>query len=130
MRGFLKMCALSAVLSVTLVTAYNQAWSSQPDPARGKLYQDRLSGAEPDPQHAIRPVASARVTPATGARKGDRLKATATCADQTWPYIPPACLASGRDGAAKPVRVITIEAREGANTSVLVRVPQAEIASR
>lgn len=130
MRGFLKMSALSAVLSFTLVTAYNQAWSSQPDPARGKLYQDRLSAVEPDLHHAIRPVASATSTPATAGRKGDRLVQEGPCADQTWPYIASACLSGGRSGVAKAVRTITIEAREGVNTSVLVRVPQADFASR
>ena len=73
MRGFLKMSALSAVLSFTLVTAYNQAWSSQPSPAQGKLYQDRLPAAEPASFQESRPKPSPATPSVTGGRKGDRL---------------------------------------------------------
>jgi hypothetical protein len=101
MLGFLKMSALSAVLSFVSVTAYNQSVAAGPSKSAGT--------------------------------KGDRLVAgvPTNCADQEWPYIAADCLTRD-DGRAKPghVRVITIERREGANTSVLQRVPQTTIAQR
>jgi hypothetical protein len=130
MRGFLKMTALSAVLSFTLVTAYNQALSSQPD-GGGKIYHDRLSADDEAAVRASSPVVAAAFPSATTARKGDRLAPQTACGEQTWPYIAPSCMsASGNGATPKPVRVITIEAHEGVNTSVLNRVPQADVASR
>jgi hypothetical protein len=130
MRGLLKMSALSAVLSFTLVTAYNQAWSSQVEPGQRKIYQERLSAGEASAQDA-RPSSPVALPSISTAVKGDRLAAHANCVDQTWPYIASTCLAASTAGSQeKRVRMITIEAREGENTSVLVRVPQAEIASR
>jgi hypothetical protein len=130
MRGFLKMSALSAVLSFTLVTAYNQAWSSQIEPMQGKIYQDRLPARGASAQD-VRPSSPVALPSVSTAPKGDRLATRADCVDQIWPYIAPACLAASTAGSQhKRVRMITIEAREGDNTSVLVRVPQAEIASR
>jgi len=130
MRGFLKMSALSAFLSFTLVTAYNQAWSSQPDAGSGKLYQDRLTEESPAPT-AARATVATPLQPVSAGRKGDRLPARSACADQTWPYIAAACL-TPESGGAKPraVRVVTVEERQGTNTSVLVRIPQADVASR
>ena len=61
-----------------------------------------------------------------------RLPATnAGCSSQAWPYIPDDCLSSvGEARAPRPVRTITIETREGANTSVLVRVPEGMAVAR
>jgi hypothetical protein len=130
MRGLLKMSGLSAVLSFALVTAYDQASSSQPDPSP-KIYRDRLPGPEQAPTSDARPASSAALRSAAAAAKGDRLAAAADCADQTWPYIAPECMAASTDRPGwRQVRVITIEARAGANTSVLMRVPQADVASR
>src|SRR5688500_5706050 len=109
MRGFLKMTALSAVLSFTLVTAYNEALSSQPDPG-GKIYQDRLSTHDEAAPRASSPVVAAASPTVTSARKGDRLAPGTACGEQTWPYIAPSCMTASRNGATlKPVRVITIE---------------------
>jgi hypothetical protein len=130
MRGLLNMSALSAVLSFMLVTAYNQAWSSQVEPGQRKIYQERLPTDEASGQDA-RPSSPVALPSISTALKGDRLAAHPDCVDQTWPHIAPACLAASNAGSQeKRVRMITIEARKGENTSVLVRVPQAEIASR
>ena len=124
MRGFVKMSALSAVLSFTLVTAYNQAWSSPTPPASAAKLQDRLSDV-------AGPAAAIAAAPArTEGTKGDRLPVAGSCADQTWPYIASGCLSAASDGQPKRVRMITVETRDGANTSVLSRVPQADVASR
>ena len=140
MRGFVKMSALSAVLSFTLVTAYNQAWSSQPRPtlgtsdqiwssqlrpAHGGKFQGRLS----DRDAGAGPVIDIG-QPLRGA-KGDRLAVATECADQTWPHIASACLSAGPGNASqKRVRMITVESRDGTNTSVLTRIPQPAVASR
>ena len=127
MRGFVKMSALSAVLSFTLVTAYNQAWSSPTPPLPTTKYQDRLSDLG---MSGVAPALVAAAPARTEGTKGDRLAAAASCADQTWPSIASGCLSAASDGPPKRVRMITVETREGANTSVLSRVPQADVASR
>ena len=108
MRGFVKMSALSAVLSFTLVTASSQAWSSLPQPGSSGKYQDRLSDRDAGARPAIeiaQPVRSA---------KGDRLAVASECADQTWPAIAPRCLSAGpSDAPQKRVRMITVESRDG-----------------
>ena len=131
MRSLLKMSGLSAVLSFALVTASNQAWPTQPEPSP-KVYRDRLPEAGQGWASEARSASPAALpsVAATFKGKGDRL-AGAACAEQAWPYIAPTCLAASADGRTqRPVRVITIETREGANTSVLRRVPQADVASR
>jgi hypothetical protein len=60
--------------------------------------------------------------------KGD-LQVKSGCADQKWPDIAPECLV-GRNRAAHPVRMITIGYQTGNATSVLVRMPAPEVASR
>jgi hypothetical protein len=130
MFGFVKMSALSAVLSFGVVTAYNH--EPAVDRTGGaKLYQDRAPvGAE---AVATTGSVSRGLEPRpvlTGGHKGSRL-ALAPCESQTWPYVAQACL-SRTDGREIPgrVRVITVEMREGSNTSVLQRIPQTDIARR
>ena len=62
----------------------------------------------------------------------ERLPTTgAGCLSQAWPHIPAECLSPvGEARAPRPVRTITIETREGANTSVLVRVPEGMAVAR
>jgi hypothetical protein len=135
MLGLLKMSALSAVLSFVAVTAYNQSVAAGPSAVSQKVFTDRilpdgaLSASLAAPAGTI--SVPSRVTVA--GPKGDRLVAVVptNCADQEWPYIAADCL-SRDDGRVKPghVRVITIERREGENTSVLQRVPQTTVAQR
>ncbi|MDQ4135016.1 MAG: hypothetical protein M3158_02405 [Pseudomonadota bacterium] len=132
MFGFVKMAALSAVLSYGVVTAYGPTPTAD-DAATAKPYQDRIlpAGQAPVLQAAALTtgaVAAERVSPAG---KGDRLEPTPDCMGQTWPYISAAC-ARRTDGAVQPrsVRVITIENRIDGNTSVLARVPQASVVQR
>ena len=132
MLGFVKMTAVSAVLSYGVVTAYGPVPAAG-DAAPVKPFQDRVqpAGNAPSLQAAgltTGSVAAERVSPAG---KGDRLAPVPACADQTWPYISADC-ARRWDGAVQPrsVRVITIESRVGASTSVLARAPQAGLAQR
>jgi hypothetical protein len=125
MFGFVKMAALSAVLSYGVVAAYGSTPAAG-DVAPAKLYKDRiLPAGEAAPLEVTVLTtgslgAAKRVSPAG---KGDRIEPKPECATQTWPYISAAC-ARRADGSVQPkaVRVITIESRVGANTSMLTRV--------
>ena len=61
--------------------------------------------------------------------KGD-LGAAAICADATWPNIDPSCLVKADGSQSHPVRLITVGYQSGDATTVLVRVPAGEVASR
>lgn len=62
------------------------------------------------------------------AKKGDRLPAR--CLGQAWPAIGAECLSRAGMDAAEPVRTVTVEYRTGPATSVLMRMPAGELASR
>ena len=65
--------------------------------------------------------------------KGDLLRKApqGACASQAWPNVAPECLeAASGTPVRSNVRMITVEQREGTNTSVLVRIPATEIAQR
>jgi hypothetical protein len=64
---------------------------------------------------------------AARAPKGDFAPA---CANAVWPNIEAACLATADGRPARHVRTITIGYQAGGNTTVLVRLPAAEIAQR
>jgi hypothetical protein len=138
MFELMKIVGVSAVLSAGFVTASEM----QPQPGRetagAKIYSDRLPQAD-------MPARVWRITYApasgqdesrpqtSGGTKGDLLrKATqGACASQAWPNIAPECLESTSGTSVRSgVRMITVEQREGANTSVLVRVPSPELAQR
>ena len=78
-----------------------------------------LSERTVDP--AIAAAAAAR------APKGDFAPA---CANAVWPSIDAACLATADGRPAPHVRTITIGYPEGATTTVLERIPVADIAQR
>jgi hypothetical protein len=133
MLGFIKMSALSAVLSFGVVTAIHHDWSSAV-PGSTKIYTDRVAAASLPPLPAaarpLRQVAPAVMVDRAG--KGDRLAdvASANCQGQSWPYVSAECL-SRDDGRPKPsrVRMITIEQREG-TVSILQRVRDVAVANR
>lgn len=64
---------------------------------------------------------------AARAPKGDFAPA---CANAVWPNIEAGCLATADGRPARHVRTITIGYLAGDNTTVLVRLPAAEIAQR
>jgi hypothetical protein len=135
MLGFLKMSVMSAVLSVGVVNAYNHAGASGGEPVSGKLYYDRIASGDGSSFGATSKLVAAGLSEiaAQGAGKGNRLSTTASkaCSQQTWPHIAPDCVTRG-DGLPRrgSIRVVTIETREGNNTSVLRRVPETGVASR
>jgi hypothetical protein len=129
MFGLVKMSVLSAVLSLGVVTAFNppSLWA-QAAPA-AKPFQGRIAASD-----AAAPLRSAQEQQPTRdfisqspvrRAKGDRLKSLpGHCAAQTWPYFSSDCISGADERPSRQVRVITIESREGANTSVLTRIPQ------
>lgn len=72
-------------------------------------------------------VDAALAAAAAPAPKGDFAPA---CANALWPHIDAACLTTADGRPARHVRTITIGYLEGANTTVLVRIPVAEMAQR
>jgi hypothetical protein len=135
MLGFVKMSAISALLSFGVVTFYDQAAPPAAETSSGKLYPDRLPSdlqddrtiRAPSPQ----PLAANVRAGHQGALKGDRLPNSGSgCERQTWPYYAANCTTRD-DGRPNPprVRVITVESRDG-NVSVLQRTPQSAVAQR
>lgn len=122
MRTTLKIAALSAALATILVTAVDLPKAGAAAPV-GKAFTERL----PEGSVGLRPaLATGRVAP-----QGDALRERLDdpCAKAVWPYVPQGCLA--RDAApARAARTITIEQRDTANTSALVRVPVRTVAAR
>ena len=123
-----KIAGLSAVLSAGLVTASAIPGMPVAGAVDGKIYTDRVADIA-----APRLVAYAAPSTATTVRaKGDSLRiVSGRCAVQAWPHIPQECLtAVGTVSTRKIVRTVTFEQRDGANTSVLVRLPAQEVAQR
>ena len=68
--------------------------------------------------------------PVVGAvRKGDLLVPTG-CAGQQWPNVPAACLVTTDGSPAHSVRSITIGTQAGEGTTILMRLPAPQVASR
>jgi hypothetical protein len=133
MFGTFKMITVTAALAAGVVTAYDMPQVRAGGETATQTYYDRVLPSEATPTKL---VYGASVPEQTGSLKSD-VKADSlrtldpACATQAWPNISRECLVAENGGQVrKPARTITIEKREGQNTSVLVRVPSAEIASR
>ena len=130
----LKLIGITAAVAAGLVTAYDQSQVRAGTETRTKTYYDRVL-----PSDSVATTKLVYAVPApdeTGSLrsdvKSDSLRGAApNCAVQAWPHIARECLVA-ENGAIlrKAARTITIEQRQGANASVLVRVPSAEVASR
>jgi hypothetical protein len=134
----MKIVGVSAVLSAGFVTASEMQVQPDQEPVSSKIYTDRL------PQGDAMPARPWRITYAAAGgqdesrpqtsegTKGDLLRKApqGACASQAWPNIASECLESAGTPVRRGVRMITVEQREGANTSVLVRVPSPEFAQR
>jgi hypothetical protein len=99
-------------------------------PATAKI-MDRL----PQGDDASPKLGAAELRPTTegSAGKGDRIASAQTggCKEAAWPYVPRTCLTLV--GAAEPrssIRMITVEERQGENSSILLRLPQISVAAR
>jgi hypothetical protein len=135
MFELMKIVGVSAVLSAGFVTASEIPGQPDREPS-AKIYTDRVPEGDAVPSRALR-ITYVAATLEEGAQasseaKGDMLRnAPQRCASQAWPNIPAECIGAP-DGTSPRgnVRMITVEQREGANTSVLVRVPVSEVAQR
>lgn len=128
-----KLIGVVAALSAGVVTAYDLPQARDAAAPAGKAFQDRILPSEPI--EAAQATRVALVMPEhTGSvkqeGKGDQLRG-AGCAAQTWPNISRDCVVA-ENGAEirRSVRTITMERRDGANTSTLVRVPATGVATR
>ena len=72
--------------------------------------------------------AAAPVPPAVAATKGDLLNET--CGGETWPQISAECLAAPEGETAHEVRYVTYGYQADTNTTVLIRFPSADAATR
>jgi len=130
MFGLVKMSAVSAVLSVGIVTAFDPPALWAQDAPAVKPFQDRIAADESvaSSEDADEQTSSTGFIAATPVRrtKSNRLATSSDgCSAQTWPFLSSDCISGASGGLSRQVRIITIERREGTNTSVLTRVPQA-----
>jgi hypothetical protein len=137
MFELMKIVGVSAVLSAGVVTASEMRGQPASEPVSGKIYTDRVPVGDAAPSRTLRIAYASRdegQEPRMSAgTKSDLLrKATqGACESQAWPHITPECLESANGTPVRTsVRLITVEQREGANTSVLVRVPSPALAQR
>ena len=132
MMQWIKIAGLSAVLAAGVVAAFGDTGQAAVTP--GKVFHDRLPASSdmPEVRSEARLLAGAPASPShdTASGKGDRWSARAA-AGCSASYISAECLTPvGEARATRPGRTITVETREGTNTSVLVRVPQTTVAAR
>ena len=69
------------------------------------------------------------VVAAVRSRKGDLLVKPA-CTGQKWPEVASDCLVMADGSAMRPVRTVTIGYQTGDDTTVLIRMPAPQVASR
>ena len=129
MFELIKIVGMSAVLSAGLVTASEMQPPTAAEPIPGKVYSDRVPEGEP--------MRVSRAAYTSGQRdedggvralrdgKGDAFghPLRDACAAQAWPHLAPECLGASDGSVRRVVRTVTVEQREGANTSLLVRIP-------
>jgi hypothetical protein len=131
MFELMKIVGLSAVLSAGLMTASEVQPQPGAEAIGGKIYTDRVAEEEPAPARFTRAalVSEPRNAAPTVARDGKDdsfgRPVHSACASQAWPHIAPECVDSS--AARGSVRMITVEQRQGADTSVLVRVPASDL---
>jgi hypothetical protein len=130
MLSTLRIAALSAVLSGLVVGIWDVG-AGTPAATSTKTFVDRV------PETSIERGAAAVLTAEqhrpvqSVGQKGNRIAPGAsTCGDAAWPYIPQECLQLAAGGPRASARMITVETRQGENTSILMRLPQTTLAAR
>jgi hypothetical protein len=128
MLATFKTIGLVSALTAGVVTAYDLPQARDAAQPGGKTFYDRVLPSEPiaAPKALIVAIAIPEHTGSVKQEgKGDALPgATAACAAQTWPNISRDCVAAENGTEVrKPVRTITMEKRDSANVSTLVRLP-------
>ena len=132
MLSTFRIAAVSAVLSGLVVGIWDADARTPADSA--KTFVDRVPETAVEASTATSLISAEQRRPTQSAgRKGDRSASAgvAGCDEAAWPYVPQACLHFA--GGAEPrtsVRTITVETRQGDNTSILMRMPQTTVAAR
>lgn len=134
MHQSIKLTTLTALAGFSLVAAGFAAAPSGPDALRivAKEVHAPTASNRIDAAFAVVTPAGndpAIVAAAKGSQKGDLL-VSAGCAGQYWPYIAPDCLVIADSRANPPGRTVTIGYPVSETSSVLIRMPAPQIASR
>jgi hypothetical protein len=130
MLSTVRIAVLSAVLSGIVVSTLWTADAQAPLPASTKTFVDRLPET-PMASVEMATTGAAFFAMKSAGHKGDRMAVGEdACRDAAWPYVPDACIAKARDESPRIIRTVTVEMRQGENTSVLVRMPQTVVAAR
>jgi len=135
MQPFVSLFGISAVLALLVANPFHGPERSIAS-VSAKPYQDRLPSADDlSTTGAATAAMPIRKGPdiAVAGTKSDRLSVWSAdmCAAQTWPHFSADCLASANGPSpSRAVRHITVESRDIPNTSVLLRLPQTEVAQR
>jgi len=120
MLSTFQIAAVSAVLSGLVVGVWD-ADTRTPGTATTKTFVDRVPDTAFETGAAVSLVSAEQHRPTQSVgRKGDRgvSAGAAGCDEAAWPYIPKECLhLAGGDGPRTGVRMITVETRQGENTS-------------
>jgi hypothetical protein len=122
-KNMILMLALASGIGGTV--SYAQHRLSQAATALG--YTSRNANAAVERAFAPFPGAGLRVLAASG--KGDRIH-SGGCARQTWPNIAQECIVATDGASRRPVRTVTIERRDAEAISVLLRMPEPQLAIR
>jgi hypothetical protein len=117
------LVAMSAAMVVPVVSAARAAAGDAAIDPIGERIGTAFASVEETRAPQALSTAAVRVA------KGD-LMARPGCAGATWPNIDADCLARTDGSAAPHARFITVGHEVGAATTVLVRIPAAEVASR
>jgi hypothetical protein len=127
-----KFVAAAIILGIALIVAgllaapFN-ASARAASQAGSDIAADRIGAAFsaiPEKMRADPAIAAA------AARLSKGNLAPADCATAVWPNIDASCLSTADGSAAPRVRTITVGYQTGENTTVLVRIPSAEMAQR
>jgi hypothetical protein len=127
----IRIAVLAISLPLAIVTAPAASLSTNAAAAEGGIGVDmvaeRIGGAFASlPQTSVERVGADAVTlPPKGGRQR-----TSDCAGATWPNIDASCLSTADGSPAPHVRTITIGYQAGANATVLLRFPNADVAQR
>jgi hypothetical protein len=122
MLASLKAIGVTAAISAGVVTAYDHPAMRFTEAPAGKTFYERILPSEP----TAAPGALAYAAPAAGEVKEGKSDSLRLFDDSCgrWPNLSRDCIVSTTGSTVRvPTRTITIERREGENTTILVRLP-------
>lgn len=132
MLSTLQIAAVSAVLSGVVVGVW-EADARTPALSSTKTFVERVpeTSIERGAATSLTSAEQHRPTQSAGA-KADRIVSAGAnvCGEAGWPYVPQECIHLANGVEPRPIRMITVETRQGENTSILMRIPQTTVAAR